>query len=77
MMAMAHRELPKTLVLSVSVACAALLQAEPATPSEDLSFHRWGHENGLPDDTVTALLQTEDGYLWIGTASGLARFDGG
>jgi ligand-binding sensor domain-containing protein/signal transduction histidine kinase len=55
---------------------ATLLRAEPAIPSEGLLFHRWNHENGLPDDTVTALLQTQDGYLWIGTASGLARFDG-
>jgi signal transduction histidine kinase/ligand-binding sensor domain-containing protein len=33
-------------------------------------------ENGLPQNTVTALLQTQDGYLWIGTEAGLVRFDG-
>ena len=52
------------------------LWAGSVLPSAGLSFHRWGHENGLPDDSVTALLQTQDGYLWIGTARGLARFDG-
>jgi signal transduction histidine kinase/ligand-binding sensor domain-containing protein len=36
----------------------------------------WLRENGLPQNTVTALLQTHDGYLWIGTYNGLARFDG-
>jgi ligand-binding sensor domain-containing protein len=38
--------------------------------------HTWGTEEGLPHSAVTALLQTQDGYLWIGTAAGLARFDG-
>ncbi len=33
-------------------------------------------EDGLPASHVPALCQTGDGYLWIGTASGLARFDG-
>ncbi|MCI0536931.1 MAG: hypothetical protein L0Z50_17085, partial [Verrucomicrobiales bacterium] len=37
---------------------------------------RWTTQEGLPDNTVLSLLQTHDGYLWIGTASGLARFDG-
>lgn len=36
----------------------------------------WYVENGLPDERVTALLQSRDGYLWIGTQSGIARFDG-
>jgi ligand-binding sensor domain-containing protein/signal transduction histidine kinase len=33
-------------------------------------------EKGLPQNTVTDLLQTRDGYLWIVTPFGLARFDG-
>src|SRR5215472_3275799 len=36
----------------------------------------WTSENGLPDNSVTAIAQTPDGYLWIGTYNGLARFDG-
>lgn len=36
----------------------------------------WQTEQGLPLNTVQALLQTADGYLWVGTAGGLARFDG-
>jgi diguanylate cyclase (GGDEF)-like protein len=36
----------------------------------------WQTEQGLPMDLVHALLQTRDGYLWVGTARGLARFDG-
>ncbi|MDB6029426.1 MAG: putative two-component system sensor kinase [Verrucomicrobiales bacterium] len=36
----------------------------------------WQGENGLPHDSVQAILQTDDGYLWVGTRRGLARFDG-
>ncbi len=40
------------------------------------SLRRWTREDGLPQDTVTAIEKTRDGYLWIGTFGGLARFDG-
>lgn len=36
----------------------------------------WNTENGLPQNSVTAILQSRDGYLWVGTFGGLARFDG-
>jgi ligand-binding sensor domain-containing protein/two-component sensor histidine kinase len=36
----------------------------------------WRVQDGLPEDTVQALAQTPDGFLWIGTTGGLARFDG-
>ena len=36
----------------------------------------WQTEQGLPQNTVTSIAQTRDGYLWIGTLNGLARFDG-
>jgi len=36
----------------------------------------WDTENNLPSSSVTAIAQTPDGYLWVGTYSGLARFDG-
>jgi PAS domain S-box-containing protein len=36
----------------------------------------WGTERGLPGGSITAIAQTSDGYLWIGTDKGLVRFDG-
>jgi ligand-binding sensor domain-containing protein/signal transduction histidine kinase len=33
-------------------------------------------ENGLPQNTVTALIQTRQGFVWLGTEAGLVRFDG-
>lgn len=39
-------------------------------------FDSWTTENGLPNNWVMAIRQTRDGYLWIATLDGLARFDG-
>lgn len=42
----------------------------------DLVARNWNSRNGLPQDHVRAMVQTRDGFLWLGTDSGLARFDG-
>ena len=36
----------------------------------------WQTDQGLPNNTVNAVTQTHDGYLWLGTENGLVRFDG-
>ena len=36
----------------------------------------WQTEQGLPQNTIPAMVQTRDGYIWLGTELGLARFDG-
>jgi ligand-binding sensor domain-containing protein len=36
----------------------------------------WQSEQGMPSSTVLSILQTRDGYLWMGTFGGLVRFDG-
>ncbi len=36
----------------------------------------WGPADGLPQNSVQGIQQTDDGYLWFGTQEGLARFDG-
>jgi ligand-binding sensor domain-containing protein len=36
----------------------------------------WTTEDGLPQSSVLAIVQTHDGYLWLGTLNGLVRFDG-
>lgn len=47
----------------------------PANRSEWVTRF-WQVEEGLPQNTVNAILQTRDGFLWVGTSGGLARFDG-
>jgi diguanylate cyclase (GGDEF)-like protein len=48
-------------------------------PGKDIChFHldTWKTEQGLPENTVICIVQTTDGYIWLGTSNGLARFDG-
>ena len=40
------------------------------------SVRIWQADDGLPQNSVYAIAQTDDGYLWVGTHEGLARFDG-
>ena len=42
-----------------------------AGTNEEWWARPWQTEDGLPDNSVNAIAQTEDGYLWIGTPSGL------
>lgn len=44
--------------------------------SKDYVLRTWGVDEGLPSNRVTSLTQTPDGYLWVATLGGLARFDG-
>jgi len=51
---------------------ASLFSPDPA----DLVSRAWQMEEGLPQNSVNCFAQTPDGYLWLGTFNGLARFDG-
>lgn len=39
-------------------------------------LRKWQYQQGLPQPTIFRILQTSDGYIWLGTTSGLYRFDG-
>ncbi|WP_306590894.1 sensor histidine kinase [Geothrix sp. 21YS21S-4] len=54
----------------------AALALDPARPLATCAQRAWRSEDGLLQDTVEALAETEDGFLWIGTGAGLVRFDG-
>lgn len=67
-----------TTLLFVSGSTTAL-QASPgpaAPPSPNQPLTRWGLEDGLPQSTVSAIVQDSEGYIWLGTEAGLVRFDG-
>jgi hypothetical protein len=51
------------------------LSPEAPLPLEDMAHMSWVRRDGAPSD-ITALAQTKDGYLWIGSRWGLFRFDG-
>ena len=50
--------------------------AEPALPAAAYGFRAFNVEAGLPHNSAPFVLQTRDGYVWAGTETGLARFDG-
>src|SRR5215469_3898559 len=62
------------LCVAFSFASTAVALADPDHASW---FARtWQTEDGLPNDNVNGLAQSPDGFLWIATPVGLARFDG-
>jgi ligand-binding sensor domain-containing protein/signal transduction histidine kinase len=53
--------------------------SSPAVSTNSVMPYRiraWQTDDGLPQNSVYAITQTPDGYLWVGTREGLARFDG-
>src|ERR1051325_7663169 len=52
------------------------LALDPQRDLAEFSRNLWLTENGLPQNTVHAITQTRDGYIWIATEEGLARYDG-
>lgn len=58
--------------------CPAASHGQPREqPVPGYVMKRWSTAEGLPHNNITAVLQTRDGYLWIGTGNaGLVRFDG-
>ncbi len=46
------------------------------TAHAQYGFEVWTVDNGLPENEVRGITQTPDGYLWVATFNGLARFDG-
>ncbi len=64
------------LLLALGLAGLPARALDPARPLPACSHRLWTTENGLLQDTATALLESRDGFLWIGTEEGLVRFDG-
>lgn len=62
------------LLLLISPAASA--RAVTTLSSARFTRTIWHIQNGLPEETVQALAETPDGYLWIGTTGGLSRFGG-
>lgn len=72
------------LLLCAWLACTSLwgLGSVPAQAADRWSglastvFRNYGHDQGMPHPVATALVQGHDGFIWIGTQGGLARWDG-
>ena len=67
------------MVVSAVLLCVFARSSFGLDPAKDLRqyvLRTWTSEQGLPQNSVRPMLQTRDGFLWIGTRGGLARFDG-
>ena len=68
------------LFLAALIIFLGSVRAVPASSllnvDRDLVIRSWTTAAGLPQNTVNAIAQTRDGYLWLATREGLARFDG-
>ena len=65
------------LTILFLLGCVGTIASEITSPDAPAYSRRvWRSVDGLPEDFAQSLAQTHDGYLWIGTSGGLARFDG-
>ncbi|ALZ76121.1 ligand-binding sensor domain-containing diguanylate cyclase [Rheinheimera sp. F8] len=63
-----------TLLLGISTLLAGAAQA--VTPLHDYFRESWTTRDGLPHNTINNIHQSGDGYLWLATWEGAARYDG-
>ena len=54
----------------------AVLVAHPGSLQAQYRAMNWTADSGLPQNIIRGIVQTPDGYLWIATLNGVARFDG-
>ena len=47
-----------------------------ATAQTQFRSTQWTADSGLPQNIIRGIVQTPDGYLWVATLNGVARFDG-
>ena len=73
LIARALRVCVATLLIMVSVSAHAL---DPSLKLSQYVIDNWQIPQGLPQSSAQAITRTPDGYLWVGTQEGLARFDG-
>ena len=64
------------VICCVTFSAAFNAQVSFNQPQSPFTKTVWTTEDGLPQNTVTGLVQSSDGYMWIGTFGGLVRFDG-
>jgi PAS domain S-box-containing protein len=64
------------LGLGVILFGTQLFALDPTRTVFQYNIQTWNRQNGLPFNRISSIVQTPDGYLWMGTQNGLVRFDG-
>ena len=68
--------LPPIVRAALAIACGALARLAPGAESSPWIVRSYDTEHGLPAARVLSIGQSADGYVWVGTIAGVARFDG-
>lgn len=75
--------LTRSIYLCMAVALAGLISGPEWAKASAIdlaetagAIRTWHGSDGLPSDSATAITQTRDGFIWVGTTAGLVRFDG-
>lgn len=75
---MKPRLVPHTILgfLLVALFCGRVSGIDPSRKISQYGHNMWRIQDGYLPAPPEAIAQTADGYLWVGTAAGLVRFDG-
>jgi len=69
-----RRLLARIALVGLLFRAGGAVALDPSTPLSQYGLDAW--QDGLPQNSVHAVLQTREGYLWFGTYEGLVRFNG-
>jgi signal transduction histidine kinase/ligand-binding sensor domain-containing protein len=67
---------PSSVLTCLLVWCPCALALNPALDASQYAHTAWKVREGFAKGSIISIAQTPDGYLWLGTAFGLSRFDG-
>src|SRR5580704_12799093 len=72
-----QRQTRAVVALGILLACCACAFAlDPSLDVNQYAHTAWKVRDGFVKGAIFSIAQTPDGYLWLGTEFGLARFDG-
>ncbi len=54
----------------------SLVALDPSRSVTQYMIQSWNQLDGIPQNTIMSVIQTRNGYIWVGTQEGLARFNG-
>jgi ligand-binding sensor domain-containing protein len=72
----ALRRLGLIICMVMCLSYVRLAALDPGRRAGCYTIHGWFTDPGLPSNKIRAAAQTRDGYLWVATGQGIARFDG-
>jgi len=66
----------KSVIVLLAYVASVFASGESRLRPSQYIVDSWGAQQGLPEEMIARIVQSPDGYLWLGSANGLIRFDG-